>query len=762
MRRLVLIGNCQVHSLWHLYLRFVEGAAQQPITYIRSYEEISDPDRAAIETAELIVEQVQNFAPKAEIAGIATKAERMLLPVVNCGFLWPFAGQAHPNNPSPPYLEPGPYGAEISDCYLNRLIAKGTDPDEAAAAYEQLDVNAVVNLDRLYEISIEKQRDRDRLANFKIADVIEEHFRDELVFLTPYHPNTRIAIALAVQFFDRLKVSRGDIERMRRAIRVAPFPKTELPIHPAVARHFGLRYAGEDRRWRFLNEGSFTFREFAQRYVSCTWNEPLEEGLALTPGNDPELAMVRLAEGLALSPDSALGHGAMAHVLDRLDRRDECVAAVRRAIALDPEHAPYRAQLGALLRRQGEHDLAEQAFRQALNLDPCDPHLVGLLANFLRERCRHDEAIAVVRAGLDHAPYAPNLHLELGHLIALSGEPAEAEQAFRRAAALDPGLLDAALSLVDLLEKQGRLNEAADLLIDFAAARPANRQLAGRLSRLLAGAGPSAERAALRAIAVFPDDAGFRADLSEMLERMGRLEEAVAAAREAVRLQPQRAAFQSRIGQLLINSRNFEEAEQALRAAIALEPDIAHHYCQLGNVLSQRGRHAEAIAARERAVVIEPRNPYRLAQLGHVLMNAAEFTAAEETIRKAIALAPDVAEFRLDLSHVLSRAGRLCEAIEAARAGLGLEPGHGRLNAHFGDLLLRIDEVASAEPAYRAAIKCEPRNAHLLGQLSRVLQRLQRNDEALEWAQQAVRLDSGNVGLNAHLASLARTAIADG
>ena len=102
MRFIVLIGNCQVRALFNLYRRFAATAARQRLTYIESYEKISEDDRIAIANADLIVQQVQDFEPKADIAGIETLAERVLVPVVNCGFLWPFAGQPHPENPSHP------------------------------------------------------------------------------------------------------------------------------------------------------------------------------------------------------------------------------------------------------------------------------------------------------------------------------------------------------------------------------------------------------------------------------------------------------------------------------------------------------------------------------------------------------------------------------------------------------------------------------------------------------------------------------------
>lgn len=129
MHSLVLIGNCQIRALYHLYNRFVGEARGQRVTLIASYEDIAAADREAIQTADVLVEQVVNFKPKADIAGIETSAERVLVPVVNGGFLWPFAGQPHPNNPSRPYLETGPYGAESSDAWLNRMVKTGVDPE---------------------------------------------------------------------------------------------------------------------------------------------------------------------------------------------------------------------------------------------------------------------------------------------------------------------------------------------------------------------------------------------------------------------------------------------------------------------------------------------------------------------------------------------------------------------------------------------------------------------------------------------------------
>jgi len=67
MHSIVLIGNCQIRALYNLYNRFVAGAARQRVSFIPSYEAITEADRAAIETADVLVEQVLDFKPKSHI-----------------------------------------------------------------------------------------------------------------------------------------------------------------------------------------------------------------------------------------------------------------------------------------------------------------------------------------------------------------------------------------------------------------------------------------------------------------------------------------------------------------------------------------------------------------------------------------------------------------------------------------------------------------------------------------------------------------------
>ena len=464
MERVVLIGNCQIEAMTNLYKRFAEKSFGQTLTYIRSYAEITADERRAIENADFLVEQVQDFLPKADVAGIGSKGRRIGVPVVSCSFLWPFAGQAHPNNPHPPNLDVGPYGAEISDSYLNRLIKRGINPDAAVEEYTNLDINALVNLDRLYELTIEKQAARDELTGFRIAELIRAHFRDEALFLTPYQPNVRLAIALATQFFQKMGVDAADISRMQHATQMTLILKEELPVHPAVARHFGLKWAAEDRQYRFLAEGGFTFRQFARRYMMCEWNEELQEGLELSRSGQLEQAVEKLRTALVVSPQSAEGYGALASVLSRMGRDYEAHAVIVQAVVRNLNHPAYRLQLGRLAQINGDIVGAERELRVASALAPYDPHYPSTLAHFLNQLGRHIEAVAVARHGLVNAPYAASLHMELAFALDSGDDPEGAEYAFLRAANLAPDDTKPLVALAASQERRGHVVQAIETL----------------------------------------------------------------------------------------------------------------------------------------------------------------------------------------------------------------------------------------------------------------------------------------------------------
>jgi Flp pilus assembly protein TadD len=678
--------------LSELYRKFVGSYSGDQVSYIPSYEDLGDEDGRALAQADILVQQILDFEPRVDLSITKAGVQHHLVPFVTAAFLWPFATEAHIRNKPLPFLRDGPYPPQIGDAYLNRKIAAGIDPKTAVAEYLDQDLARIAHLDRRYELTMEKQRQRDNIAGYNLADLIDRSFRSEAVFLSPAHPELRIARELVTQFFAAMSVANDAIVRLEREMLVTPFPKDELPIHPSVCRHFGLNFIADPdaQRYRYRYEGSFTFREFALRYMKYEWNCDLDEGVALsTSGNDTE-AVEKLSAALLRSPQSGDGYLYLAEPLARLGRLDDAIEVTRKALELAPTRpAACYNLLSHLLLQRGDDQQALAVARQAVALDPSDVH--------------------------------HNAHL--GALLKQSGDLTGAEEAFHRASRLSPPNAHALTQLGEVRAEKGLFEQ-----------------------------GISALR---RAIEIEPAEAGLRYSLSRVLEQQGNMDAAIAASREAVALDTENPHFRARLGDLLLKAGDCEGAQSAYRGAIRLDPRLAHPYSALGVILSAAGDHSQALLMCQNAAALEPSNPHRYAQLGHVLMQAGQFAAAEEMIERAIGLAPHDAEFHSDLADVLSRAGLVTEALEAVRTAIRLESTRWIFYALLGDLLLRAGDLRGAEQSLRTAVEGDPANAHFHGSLSRVLIQLGRTDEARSFAEGAVALDPNDSSLREHLQTFA-------
>lgn len=237
-----------------------------------------------------------------------------------------------------------------------------------------------------------------------------------------------------------------------------------------------------------------------------------------------------------------------------------------------------------------------------------------------------------------------------------------------------------------------------------------------------------------------PDDPAVHQALSQIMDQLGRVGEAIDFARAAAELGADLSHPKHHLGTLLAHHGHPAEAELALRDSIDLVDDVAAVHNQLSHVLNQLGRTEEALAAAREAVELAPALPLAQHHLGVLLEQSGAYGEAETVFRASIALNGKIPGFYQSLSRVLRQAGRMDEAIAAARKAIELDPDSPHAQHLLGALLEQSGAFDEAETVFRTSIALNDKVSGFHRSLSRILRHAGRMDEAIAAARKAVEL----------------------
>jgi tetratricopeptide (TPR) repeat protein len=194
-------------------------------------------------------------------------------------------------------------------------------------------------------------------------------------------------------------------------------------------------------------------------------------------------------------------------------------------------------------------------------------------------------------------------------------------------------------SLANLLDQQGKLDEAVTHHLLALRAKPDHADALHNIGAIRASQGRIPEAIAWyeRALRVKPDLATAHYNLALALERAGRTARAIEELHEAIRHTPDPATLTNNmarilyrkgflgpppgkahaaLARLMADQGRFEEAIAHCRAALTERPDLVDGWIALGELLAGRGRTDEATACFRRALEIDPENAPARRRLG--------------------------------------------------------------------------------------------------------------------------------------------------
>jgi len=265
------------------------------------------------------------------------------------------------------------------------------------------------------------------------------------------------------------------------------------------------------------------------------------------------------------------------------------------------------------------------------------------------------------------------------------------------------------------------------------------------------------------AVWLAPLDGGAHGALGFVLDREGKLQDAVQQFRLALRLDPGNLGARAGLGKVLFELRKPTEAIAVLSQTLAAGPDVRLEV-EIGVALAGEGKTAEAIEHYRRALHWKPDFVSALANLGAALTQSGQLAEGEEVLRRAVALAPEMAEAQAELAENLQRQDRPAEAVVRWRETLRLRPGKLEATNNLAWLLATASESSLRSPAEavtlaeEAAATTHRTNAAVLDTLAAAYAAAGRRTEAIATAHQAAELarQAGQEDLAREIAKRAR------
>lgn len=663
-RKVVFFGNCQAQALARIYQTHLAFDRGDEVAYADSQNVLTDAafGAVALHEADVVIKQIFDFPTKLAADNLRPSCVVHKFPSVVAGFYWPHASQPHILTPKD-FRDP-PYPAQLGDRYLNSLIVKNVEPAQALEQYLAMDVAAVANLDRLFELYVDRQRKRDLEAGCDIATLLVSRFREWQLFLTPDHPELGVFSALARHVYQQLGVSTEEIEEILSIQTATPFPASALPLHPNLIRHYGIVFADAESRYPFLDEGKFTFAEYVMRYMNYAWNRELQ--LGIHGKMEPAERAPILGRALEGSPQSRLGWRVLGDTFLALGRIEDARAAADRCWSLDhlfPEAWGLRCRIALAA---GDLATADTLARQAVVKFPHAPEFRHVAADIARRAGDRDRAVENAHEAVRLRRGDPAAREFLERM--LQWAQGESPVAASRAEAVSPAPTAAVGTLpLDMAEKQEAAGDSAAAMRTlelYAAERPNDAHLRARIANLcLRRRDPVAAEAQFRAaIAINPDFYGFWTGLAISLADQKRFDETEETIHSITARGVQDAHVFALLARVQVRRGELAEAEKSLLRALAIDGTLTGVHNALADVCWRTGRQDEAIQILEHLTSQGTKDAHVFGRLGDFVNRRGEAERGEVLLRRAIELDASVGEFRILLALALAEQGKSTEA----------------------------------------------------------------------------------------------------
>lgn len=254
----IIHANCQGEPLLERLLLCPGFAERYDCTIVTNY--VREPMPETLEKASLLLyqhlgESWGELASDAVRSRLPKGARALCIPnMVFLGY-WPLWDSAP--------------GFDYRDKRLDQLLDMGLPDEEILTLFLRQPLRKHHDLDALLEETFRRETERESHTPVKYLNFIHKHWRERRLFNTVNHPGAELMALAARGVLTQLGLALPSMEAMLAL--GEPFPEFEQPVHPLVAAHYGLEFAGPDTRYHVYGK-DMTFATYAAHYIDCRRN----------------------------------------------------------------------------------------------------------------------------------------------------------------------------------------------------------------------------------------------------------------------------------------------------------------------------------------------------------------------------------------------------------------------------------------------------------------------------------------------------------
>ncbi len=211
-----------------------------------------------------------------------------------------------------------------------------------------------------------------------------------------------------------------------------------------------------------------------------------------------------------------------------------------------------------------------------------------------------------------------------------------------------------------------------------------------------------------QALRVQPDFIQAHFYLANTFTKQGKLDEAVELYQQALRIQPDFIQAHFYLANTFTKQDKFDQAVESYQKVLKLQPDFTQAHFFLANAFKKQGKLDLAVESCQKVLKLKPDFTQAHFFLANLLKQQGKFQQSFESYQQVLKLKPDFAEAYNNLGNLLKQQGKLQEAVESYQQVLKLKPNFAEAYKNLGNLFKEQDNLEKATQYYQKALELKP------------------------------------------------------